>query len=304
MSLTVSLAVSLAVPAGKPDGTPEHDDTGAATAGGAPTRPAIVVTGASEGIGLAIAHRFAATGHAVLMIARREDLLEAAARDLGRHRNVEAIALALDVTAADAGARIEAALALHGLHADILVNNAGIGLGGDFLHHGEAEIISLINLNVLALSLLTRRFLPAMIARRSGGIINVASVGGFAPGPYQAAYYASKAYVISLTRALAQEVCGQGVGVCVVTPGPIATAFHAKMGADTAFYRYLLPALGAEAVARATWRGWHLGFRVIQPGLLTPILTLLMRLTPWLVLVPIVGFLLHKRYPGGPRPKP
>ena len=269
----------------------------AAPAGGAGRRPAIVVTGASEGIGLAIAHRFAAgTGSAVVMIARRPALLEAAARQVAERSRVAAIPLALDVTQADAAERIEAALLADGLYADILVNNAGIGLGGDYLTHGEADIARLVDLNIRALSLLTRRFLPGMIERRRGGVINLASLGGFAPGPWQAAYYASKAYVVSLTRALAHETAGHGVRVCVVTPGPVETAFHTRMGAEAAFYRHLLPAMAAEGVARATWRGWRLGLRVIQPGLVTPVLSLLMRATPWLLLVPIVGWLLRQRY--------
>ena len=273
---------------------------GVSLTGGARLRPAVVVTGASEGIGLAVAHRFAAgTGCAVVMIARRAEPLEAAAREVAARNAVAAIPLALDVTDADAADRIARTLAENNLFADILINNAGIGLGGDFTSHGESEIARLIDLNVRALSLLTRRFLPAMQRRRSGGIVNIASLGGFAPGPYQAAYYASKAYVVSFTRALAHETGGSGVHVCVVTPGPVETAFHARMGANHAVYRYLMPAKSADAVARATWRGWRIGLRVIQPGIFTPVLSILMRVTPWLLLVPIVGWLLRQRYAAG-----
>lgn len=271
--------------------------SGASPPGGAQRRPAVVVTGASEGIGLCLAHRFAAgTQQTLVMIARRAEPLEAAARQVAERHGVEAIAVSLDVTDIDAADRIENELATRGLYAEILINNAGVGLGGDFTSQTEADIAHLIDLNVRALSVLTRRFLPAMIERRGGGIINIASLGGFAPGPYQAAYYASKAYVVSLSRALAYETAGTGAHVCTVTPGPVETAFHARMGANTALYRYLMPAMTAEAVAGATWRGWRLGFRVIQPGLFTPALSLLMRITPWLLLVPIVGTLLRKRY--------
>lgn len=259
------------------------------------SRPAVVITGASEGIGFALAHRFAAAGHAVLMIARRAEPLATAAAEVGRRSGSPAHALSLDVTAGDAAARIEAELTRLGLHADVLVNNAGVGLGGPFVEQEADRISGLIDLNVRALSLLTRHFLPIMIVRGQGSIINVASIGGYSPGPWQAAYYASKAYVISLSRALALEVRGTGVRVCVVTPGPVETAFHAHMGADTAPYRRLLPAMSAEAVARATYRGWRLGFRVIQPGLLTPLLSIVMRVTPWLILVPLVALLLGAR---------
>lgn len=265
-------------------------------------QPAIVVTGASEGIGLAIADRFAAAGNTVVMIARRAEVLAAAAAEVSGRSGARAFALPLDVTASDAAARIEVELQRLGLYADVVVNNAGVGLGGAFVEHDAERIAGLLDLNVRALSLLTRHFLPGMIRRGRGSVINVASLGGFTPGPWQSAYYASKAYVVSLSRALSYEVGGTGVRVCVVTPGPVETEFHARMGADTALYRYLMPAMSAEAVARATYRGWRLGFRVIQPGLLTPVLSLVMRVTPWLVLLPIVGLLLGARYQRGGRP--
>jgi uncharacterized protein len=263
----------------------------------APSRPCTIVTGASEGIGLAICHAFTSgTGNPVLMIARRLPELEAAASEVRARNGVTAIPLALDITEPGAAGTIDAALAAHGLHAGILVNNAGIGLGGAFSTHAEHDLARLLDLNVRALTLLTRHFLPGLVQRRTGGIVNIASLGGFAPGPYQAAYYASKAYVLSLSRALSYEVAGTGVHVCVVTPGPVETRFHARMGAEAAFYRHLLPGMTAAAVARSAWRGWRLGFRVIQPGLFTPLLSLAMRVTPWLVLVPIVGWLLQQRY--------
>lgn len=230
------------------------------------------------------------------MIARRSEPLEAAARSISEQHGVKTIPLSLDITRADAAALIESTLAESGLHAEIFINNAGVGLGGEFAGHDAAAIANLIDLNVRALTLLTRHFLTGMLARRSGGIINVGSLGGFAPGPYQAAYYASKAYVASLTRALAEESTGSGVHLCVVTPGPVETAFHARMGANESLYRSLIPGMTATAVARATWRGWRWGFRVIQPGIFTPVLSILMRILPWLLLVPIVGWLLQKRY--------
>lgn len=274
-----------------------------AQAEGTDRRPAVVVTGASEGIGLAIAHRFAAAGYAVLMIARRPEPLALAAADVARRSGSHTFALPLDVAIDDAAARIDNELERLGFYADVVVNNAGIGLGGPFVDHDTDRIAGLIDLNVRALTLLTRHYLHAMAVRGSGSIINVASLGGFTPGPWQATYYASKAYVVSLSRALSDEARGTGVKVCVVTPGPVDTAFHARMGADTAPYRYLMPSMSADAVARATYRGWRLGFRMIQPGLLTPALSLLMRITPWLILVPIVGLLLGARYTSRDRPR-
>ncbi len=230
------------------------------------------------------------------MIARSATTLEPAAAAVHAATGIQTIALCLDVTAADAAERIDAILAANSLHVGILINNAGVGLGGPFAEHSPTDVARLIDLNVRALTLLTRHVLPGLLQRGTGGIINIASLGGFAPGPYQAAYYASKAYVLSLTRALSWEIAGSGVHACVVTPGPVETKFHARMGADAAFYRHLMPAMTSNAVARSTWRGWRIGLHVIQPGVFTPLLSLAMRVLPWLMLVPLVGWLLRKRY--------
>ena len=263
--------------------------------------PWAMVLGASEGIGLAIVERFAAAGHTLVMIARRPEPLVTAAAGIAQRHAVEAIPLALDITATDAAAQIAARLANHGLYADILVNNAGIGLGGPFTSHDSVSIERLIDTNVRALTVLTRHFLPEMCVRGRGGILDIASLGGFAPGPYQAAYYASKAYVIALSRAVAYETRGQGVRIAVVCPGPVDTAFHAKMGADTAFYRYLIRGQSPEAVAGSAYRGFRWGLRVILPGLFTPILALAMTLTPGIVSIPIIGFILRRRDAGDAR---
>ena len=261
-------------------------------------RPAIVITGASEGIGLALAERFAAAGQPLLLIARQSEPLAVAAKRIAERTRIEAVPLALDITAPDAADIIAATLASHGLYADILVNNAGVGLGGPFISHDEAAIAQLIDLNVRALTVLVRRFLPNMCVRGRGGILNIASLGGYAPGPNQAAYYASKAYVVSLTRAIAWETRGQGVRVAVVAPGPVETRFHAKMGADTAFYRYLMHGMSPRAVAGSAWRGFRWGHRVILPGLATPVLALAMKLSPGIVTAPIIGMLLQRRGAG------
>ena len=258
-------------------------------------RPAVVITGASEGIGLAIAERFAASDRPLLLIARTAETLSAAAAGLAQRYPVEIITLPLDITVPTAADAIEAKLAAHGLYADIVVNNAGIGLGGPFTSHDPDQIAALIDTNVRALTVLCRRFLPAMCTRGRGGILNIASLGGYAPGPYQAAYYASKAYVVSLTRAMAYEVRGQGVRIAVVAPGPVDTRFHAKMGADQALYRYMIGGMSAAAVARSAVGGFRWGMQVILPGPLTPVLALAMTLTPGIISIPIIGLLLWRR---------
>lgn len=267
----------------------------AALAAYAGLRPMVVVTGGSEGIGYALARRFAAAGTDVMLVARRPMPLEEAAARIRADFKVEAVALSADVTAPSAIATIEAALAAQRAYADVLVNNAGIGLSGPFHAHAPEDLVRLIDLNVRALSQLTRHFLPGMRVRGRGGILNVASLGGYAPGPNQAAYYASKAYVLSLTEAIAAETAGEGVRVCALAPGPVNTAFHARMGAETAMYRMLVLPASAEPVARAGYLGFVLGLRVVIPGVINPFLALAMRIMPHRILIPIVGWLLKRR---------
>lgn len=258
-------------------------------------RPVVVVTGGSEGVGRAIAARFALAGRDVLLVARRPDVLAAAGGEIGSSAQVRVDTLAMDVTEADAGARIEAFLAANGAHADILVNSAGVGLSGEFTAHAPEAIEGLVDLNVRAVARLCRHFLPAMRARKRGGIINIASLGGYAPGPYQAAYYASKAFVLSLSEALAAEVSRDGVRVTAVAPGPVATAFHARMRSEADYYYRLLPVLTPANVAWWAHAGFSLGVRVVVPGLFNTLMAVAMRIVPHRMLVPIVAWLLRPR---------
>lgn len=256
--------------------------------------PAVVVTGGSSGIGLAIARRFAAAGHAVALVARGRERLEAAAGGMRSGANVAVITIASDVTSAGACASIDSALTSNGLYCDVLVNAAGIGLAGPFGSHSSEEIDALLALNVAALTRLMRHVLPAMRARSRGGVLNVASLGGMVPGPNQAAYYASKSYVISLTEAVAQECRGSGVRIAVVAPGPVETGFHAAMGAERSPYRRLVPALSPEVVARSAYRWFRLGRTVIVPGTAGSLMAVALRVLPHPLTVPVVGWLLRK----------
>jgi hypothetical protein len=188
-----------------------------------------------------------------------------------------------------------AKLAVEEAFVDLLVNNAGIGVAGEFHKHNAAELSRLINLNVRSLTALTHALLPAMLERGAGGIINVASLGGHVPGPNQAAYYASKAYVISLSEAVAAEVAREGVRVSALVPGPVATRFHARMGAESSLYRWLVPALPPRAVAWWAWLGHGLGLRVIVPGFLNNAGWFFLRYLPHRMVVPVVGWLLKPR---------
>jgi short-subunit dehydrogenase len=267
----------------------------AALAAYAGLRPMTVITGASGGIGAALARQFARGLHDLLLIARSVEPLEKTAAAIRADGAVQVVTLAVDITAPDAIARIEAELARHGAYADVLVNCAGIGLAGPFLKQSPEQIDQLVELNIRALTSLTRHLLAGMRARGRGGVLNLASLGGYAPGPYQAAYYASKAYVISLSEALAAETAGEGVRVCVLAPGPVATPFHERMHGESGLYLRLLPVSKPDNVARAGYLAFALGWRVVVPGLVAPILALAMRLTPHRILVRIVGWLLKPR---------
>lgn len=258
--------------------------------------PAVVVTGGSRGVGLAIAIRFAQSGRTVALVARNESDLALAAEKVQDETGRPSFFISCDITDPNAVHLIKSRLAEHGCYCDVLVNNAGTGQGGLFVQHEASEIEAAIDLNVHALTRLTRQMLPAMLARGRGGIINVSSLGGMLPGPYQAVYYASKSYVISFTRALAFEVSGRGVRISCVAPGPVRTSFHDHLDHDhRALYRYLLPWMSPKRVAASTYRGYLLGHPVVVPGLVNSAIYTIIGLLPYAVAVPLVGMLL---YPG------
>lgn len=256
-------------------------------------KPMTVVTGGSEGIGFALARKFAAAGDDVMLVARRPEALTQAANRIRAESKANVFTLPLDITAPDALTRLDAALAQHGAYADVLVNSAGIGLAGPFGEQVPEELARLVDLNMRALTLLSRHYVAGMRQRGRGGILNLASVGAYVPGPYQAAYYASKSYVLSLSEAMAVELAGQGVRVCALAPGPVNTKFHAEMGARRAAYRYLVPAVSVDAVAYAGYEGFRLGWRLVVPGLLNPAMILAVRVIPHRLLCPIVGWLVR-----------
>jgi len=258
-------------------------------------KPAVVVTGGSRGIGLALARRFAKAGHDVAILARNSDALQEAAAAIERNFGVKAHAIVIDVTEPDAPRSLDTQLAERGCYMDVLVNSAGIGLSGRFESHSEKDVVHLLDLNVRALTRWMHHALPAMLARGRGGILNVASLGGLAAGPYQAAYYASKAYVISLTEAAAWENAGEGVRLTVLAPGPVNTSFHEAMGAESSFYRQLLPALSPERTANSAYSGFVLGRCLIVPGVINTFMAVALRILPHTLLLPLVGWLLRPR---------
>jgi short-subunit dehydrogenase len=258
--------------------------------------PATVVTGGSAGIGQAIAAEFAASGGAVVLVARdarRLDMTRVAVGQSPGARPDLIHAVSIDVTAADAARSIDAALAERGLYLDVLVCSAGIGLSGPFAGQPADDIGRLLALNVEATTRLVHHALQGLLARGRGGILVVSSLGAHVPGPNQAAYYGSKAYLSSLTAALAEENAGRGVRITVVSPGPVETGFHAAMGADRALYRRLIPAMSPERVARAAVIGFKLGWRTVIPGILPRVVGAVVGVIPVRMLSPIVRRLLR-----------
>jgi len=257
--------------------------------------PAVVVTGGSRGIGAAIALRFARAGNDVALVARDETALSATANDIRAQTGRRVAVIARDVAGPGSAQELDSELERQGMYGDVLVNAAGSGLSGPFAEHDPEALTRLIELNAGATAALMRHFLPGMCARRRGGVLNVASLGGIIPGPYQAAYYASKAFVISLTEATGAEVAGHGVRITAIAPGPVETSFHAAMGAERSLYRTLLPSHAPDAVARSAYRGFMLGRRIVAPGPLDSAAYLALRFVPHVVTVPLMKLLLRHR---------
>ena len=185
----------------------------------------VLITGASSGIGLELARLFAADGSDLILVARREAELQSLADDMAASHGISARVMTEDLSDLSAPQRIVDRLATDELELDVLVNNAGFGLRGPAAELDLQRQLDMLQVNVTALTHLTRLLLPAMIARRRGGVLNVASTAAFQPGPHMAVYYATKAYVLSFSEALAEELGGTGVTVSCLAPGPTATEF-------------------------------------------------------------------------------
>jgi short-subunit dehydrogenase len=258
--------------------------------------PATVITGASEGLGFALARRIARERRTIVLLARSLDVLEGAAGALAAEfPKSRVIAEVLDISEADAPAKLDTLLARHGVYLDVLVNNAAIGLGGEFAEVDQARLDELVATNVAALTRLTRYYLPPMLGRARGGIMNLASLASFVPGPWQAPYFASKAYVLSLTAAIGRECSGRGVRICAIAPGPFETRIHRKMRTSNTYYRLLLPSTSADRMARLAWRSYRIGRRVVVPGIVNGAFAWSARAMPYEILLPLVSWLMRPR---------
>lgn len=227
-------------------------------------RPLALVTGASSGIGASFARRIAASGYDVALAARSADRLRALSESLGADHEAHAPVYPVDLGASDGPARLQDAVGADGRAVDVLINNAGFGLAGDFTDLDHDRQLAMTDLNIRALTDLARRFLPDMLARKRGGIINVASTAAFQPGPGMAVYFATKAYVLSLSEALWEETRPAGVTVTALCPGATATEFFAQTG-DFEFSR-TAKKMTPDDVAAQGWAAFRAGKRVCVPG--------------------------------------
>jgi short-subunit dehydrogenase len=249
---------------------------------------AALITGASSGIGLELAKLFAQDGHDLVLVARRGDRLRVLAAELASRHRVRSTVITADL--ADPGTPPEIARSVEaaGLEIRYLVNNAGYGLVGRFAETDITTELRMIQVNVSALTHLTKLFLVGMLARHEGAILNVASTAGFVPGPFMAVYYATKAYVISFSEALAEELTGSGATVTVLCPGTTRTEFWAAAGADASARLLRRPWVAeAASVARAGYEGLRAGKRMVIPGLANKIMIQSVRVAPRALLTKI-----------------
>src|SRR6266702_5490578 len=240
--------------------------------------PVVLITGASSGIGAALARVFAAHGHELVLVARRQDRLSALADEIAAAGRSRPTVLAADLERRDAASAIAAELSAKGMEPAVVVNNAGFGLSGAAAAVSRDEQLAMIDVNVRALTELSLMFVDSL-ARHRGGILNVASVAAFLPGPGMAVYYASKAYVLSFSEALHHELKPRGVRVTAVCPGPVPTEFQARAGITSNVFPPLLTR-SAEQVARDGYRGLKEGRRVVVPGFANSVMTTLTRFVP------------------------
>lgn len=233
--------------------------------------PVAIITGASAGIGAELARVFAGHDHELVLVARRTERMNALADEIAGLGRSRPTVLGLDLSAPRAAEKIQEALAARALEPQYIVNNAGFGLVGRARELDRAEQLAMIDLNVRTLAELSLAFVPSL-ERHRGGILNVASVAGFLPGPNSAVYYAGKAFVLSFSEALHRELKRHGIRVTCLCPGPVATEFQARAGLAGSEVAWPL-AVPAAKVAEAGYRGLMRGQRVVVPGFANRVVT-------------------------------
>ncbi|MEO6192166.1 MAG: SDR family oxidoreductase [Thermoanaerobaculia bacterium] len=247
---------------------------------GAGGRQTALITGASGGIGLELARLFAAGGYDLVLVARSTAKLEELAGELRKQGGAVRV-LAKDLAKPESPEEVFRELEAAGIAVDVLVNNAGFATYGPFVEIDLGRELEELQLNIVTLTHLTKKLLPGMLARRRGGVLNLASTAGFQPGPLMAVYYATKAYVISFSEALAEELSGTGVTVSALCPGPTATGFQRQAGMEASkLFSGMLQVADAAAVARAGYEGFRAGKRIVIPGLINKVGVQSIRISP------------------------
>jgi uncharacterized protein len=265
----------------------------------AAARALALVTGASSGIGAYLARELARDGHDLVLVARRLEPMNRLAEEL-KATGAHSILIPTDLSKAQAAANLTDEIRTRGLTVDILINVAGLGANGRFDQSDPARIGEMLQVNIVALTELTRLVAPGMVARRRGKIMLVASTAAFQPGPQMAVYSASKAYVLSLGQAIAYELRNTGVSITTLCPGPTATEFAATANAtDVALFNNpLVPPMHAEEVARIGYRGLKAGRRVIITGVVNQVMAMSGRLSPPAMTMPVSSWLMSPSQRG------
>jgi hypothetical protein len=261
---------------------------------------AALITGASAGIGAAITRELAQRGHNVVLVARRKDKLDELAREIRSEAGVRAEAVGCDLSKPASRQRLPGRVESLGLNIEILINNAGFATGGAFHESDPARELEQVRVLVEAVVALTSAYLPAMVKRGRGAILNVASTAGMQPLPYSAGYSAAKAYVLTFSEAIHQEVRGSGVNVTALAPGPVSTEFWDVAGWEAggqAFEKAVpRPAwVTAEDAAKAGVKGLADGRRVVVPGLQVRTAMLAARYLPHAVKLPAMEWVMRRR---------
>jgi uncharacterized protein len=243
-------------------------------------RQTALVTGGSGGIGLELAKVLAKNGFDLVLVARKRDSLEAGAGQIEGKYDVKVHVFAADLRRREAPEEIFNFLSNENVPIEVLVNNAGFGLGGEFAETEVTRELEMIQVNIAALTHLTKLFLPAMIRRRSGRVLNVASTAAFQPGPLMAVYYATKAYVLSFSEALAEELRHSGVTVTALCPGPTRTDFAETARTTNSRLFTIFGVADAADVAEYGYAAMMHGRRVAIPGIRNKILAQANRFSP------------------------
>jgi short-subunit dehydrogenase len=254
-----------------------------------------LITGGSTGIGLDLAREFAAHGHNLVIVARNRDRLDQAAGALEGKYGVKVTAIPSDLSLDGSAQRLYDAVLAEGIDIDYLVNNAGFGLGGEFADTDLDRELDMIQLNVAAVVHMTKLFMQPMLRRKKGRIMNVGSTAGFQPGPLMSIYYATKAFVLSFSEAVAEELRDSGVTVTCLCPGPTETEFAHVAGIKSTRLFTQMGVKDSAEVARFGYRAMMKGERVAIPGVRNKMLVQAERATPRRLVTTIVRKIQEKR---------